>query len=80
MIGFILLFYILYKIDIRKIIELITNMDITYLVFSFIAPFPPILLENLEWQLILKKQKIKIKLEVIKSIFYILKRVPERIS
>ena len=61
MIGFILLFYILYKIDIRKIIELITNMDITYLVFSFIAPFPPILLENLEWQLILKKQKIKIK-------------------
>jgi len=60
-IGFLLLFYILYKIDIRKIIELITHIDIICLVLSLIAPFPPILLENLEWQLVLKKQKIKIK-------------------
>jgi len=69
-IGFIILIYILLNVDINKILSDLSKINIFYLFLSLLSIIPIILLSNYEWQIILKKQKIKISyLNSLKNIF-----------
>jgi len=69
-IGFIILIYILINVDINKILIDLSKINIFYLLLSIFAIFPVILLSNYEWQLLLKKQKVKISyIKSLKNIF-----------
>jgi len=69
-IGFIILIYILLNVDINKILSDLSKINILYLFLSVLSIIPIILLSNYEWQIILKKQKIKISYQnSLKNIF-----------
>lgn len=59
-IGIVILLYILSTIDIEKILNIFFSINILYASFSFFAIVPVLLLVNYEWQLILKKHKIRV--------------------
>ena len=59
-IGIIILIYILTTIDIDTIISDFLTIHPAYLILSFLALVPLLLIINYEWQFILKKQKIKV--------------------
>jgi uncharacterized protein (TIRG00374 family) len=59
-IGIIILIYILINLDFHRIIEIFRVINPLYSFLSFFAIVPLLILANIEWQLLLKKQKIKV--------------------
>ena len=69
-IGFIILIYILINIDLEKILMDFLKINPIYLFLSIFSITPIILLLNYQWQILLKKQKIKVTyLYSLKNIF-----------
>jgi len=59
-IGIIILIVILASLDFEKIIDIFSNINPIYSFLSFFLFVPLILLASFEWQILLKKQKIKV--------------------
>ena len=59
-IGIIILIYILVNLDIGLIFNIFKKINPVYSFISFFAFVPLLLIANIEWQLILKKQKIHV--------------------
>jgi len=59
-IGIIILLYLLLTINIGKIINVFLSINIWYTFLSLFAIVPVLLLVNYEWQLILRKHKIRV--------------------
>jgi uncharacterized protein (TIRG00374 family) len=68
-IGIIILFIIIATLDLNKIYEVFSNINPLYSIISFLAILPILLLTNIQWQILLKKQRIKV------SFFYSLKNI-----
>ena len=68
-IGLVLLFFIFSTLDFQKIQVIFLSINPLYSFFAFFAIVPVILLANVEWQILLKKQKINV------SFFYSLKNI-----
>jgi len=60
LIGIIILVIILFTIDFQKIFDIFSRLNPLYAFLSFFIIFPLIILANIEWQLLLRKQKIKV--------------------
>lgn len=59
-IGIIILIYIITTININKIITDFSQINPLYSIFSFFALIPILIISIIQWQIILKKQKIKV--------------------
>ena len=59
-IGIIILIIIISSLDLQKIINIFSKINPVYSVLSFFVVTPLILLANIGWQLLLKKQRIKV--------------------
>lgn len=57
-IGIVILAFILYKINIAAVIELLSKTNIRYLIFVFIFAIPVIMLKSWRWCYLLKMQSI----------------------
>ena len=68
-IGIIILFFIIYNLDLNKIYKVFSSIDLLYSFFCFFAVVPIVLLTNIQWQILLKKQKINV------SFFYSIKNI-----
>ena len=69
-IGLFILAIILYNLNFSKIVELFSKLNPLYVFLSFFAILPLLLLVNIEWQILLKKQHIKVSfLYSIKNFF-----------
>jgi len=68
-IGLIVLIVIFFKLDIGKIADIFSSIKPVYSLICFFAVIPIVLLVNIEWQILLKKQKIKV------SFWYSLKNI-----
>jgi uncharacterized protein (TIRG00374 family) len=69
-IGFIILIYILFNLDLDKILYEFSRLNPFYLILSVFSFIPIVLLANYEWQILLKKQKIKVSYTYsLKNIF-----------
>lgn len=66
-IGIIILIYILFTLDFKEIISIFSDINPLYSFLCFFAVVPLIFLANIEWQILLKKQKINV------SFFYSIK-------
>jgi uncharacterized protein (TIRG00374 family) len=69
-IGIIILLYLIYSLDIEKIIFAFLSIPPIYIIISGLLSIPVLLLRNIIWQLILKEQKLNIKF--IKSLKYLI--------
>jgi uncharacterized protein (TIRG00374 family) len=58
--GIIILIIILSTLDLQKIIDIFLKINLLYSILSFFVIIPLILLANIGWQILLKKQKIKV--------------------
>lgn len=58
--GLIILIIILSTLDLQKIVDIFLKINPIYSLLSFLVVIPLILLANIGWQLILKKQKINV--------------------
>ncbi len=69
-IGLIILAVILYNLNFSEIIELFSTLNPFYAFLSFFAIVPLLLLVNIEWQILLKKQNINVSFHYsIKNFF-----------
>jgi len=69
-IGIIILLYIIATLDLKEIYTVFSNIHPTYSFISFFAIIPVVLMTNFQWQLLLKKQRIKVSfLYSLKNIF-----------
>jgi uncharacterized protein (TIRG00374 family) len=59
-IGIIILILIISSLDLQKIINIFSKINPVYSILSFFVVIPLILLANIGWQLLLKKQRIKV--------------------
>jgi hypothetical protein len=59
-IGIFILIFILFTLDIRKIIDIFLNINPIYTILSFFILVPLLVLVNIEWQMLLRKQKIRV--------------------
>jgi len=59
-IGIIILIAILFTVDFGKIFSIFSNLNPLYSFLSFFIVVPLLILANIEWRLILRKQKIKV--------------------
>lgn len=59
-IGILILIYIIYTMDISKIINAFSQLNILFILGALTLIFPEIIIRNYVWQLILKEHKIKI--------------------
>ena len=59
-IGLIVLLVILFTIDFKEIFRIFTSLNPLYAFLSFFIVVPLLILVNIEWQLLLKSQKIKV--------------------
>lgn len=60
LIGIILLCYILLRTDRRAVLQIFLSLNPLLLGLSFLAIFPVLFLENVEWQILLRRQKIHV--------------------
>lgn len=60
LIGLVILIAILFTLDLQKIAEIFTSINPLYSFLSFFTIVPLILIANVEWQLLLRRQKIHI--------------------
>ncbi|KYK20906.1 hypothetical protein AYK24_03475 [Thermoplasmatales archaeon SG8-52-4] len=58
--GIIILIIILSTLDLQKIVDIFLKINVIYSILSFFVIIPLILLANIGWQLLLKKQKINV--------------------
>ncbi len=68
-VGLIILIYILSTIDLAKILEVFSKINPFYSFLALFSVLPVVLLSNIQWQILLKKQKINV------SFFYSLKNI-----
>jgi len=69
-IGVIILIFIIFTLDLNKIYEVFSLIDPIYSFICFFAIIPIVLMTNIQWQILLKKQKIKVSfLYSLKNIF-----------
>ena len=69
-IGLIVLIVIFFTLDTEKILDIFSSIKPIYTLICFFAVIPIVLLVNIEWQILLKKQKIKVNfLYSLKNIF-----------
>ncbi len=66
-IGLIILVYIIYSLDVQKIIDSFLSIDPVFIVYSLLLTIPLLIIRNATWQIILKEQKISV------GFFYTLK-------
>ena len=59
-IGIIILVYIIVTLDFGKILAVLRQIDPLYAFLSFFTLIPLLILVNIEWQLLLKRQKIRV--------------------
>lgn len=59
-IGLIILAYIIYSLDVHKIITAFLSIDPKYIVYALLLTLPLLFLRNAAWQLILREQKIQV--------------------
>jgi uncharacterized protein (TIRG00374 family) len=59
-IGLGILAYIVYSLDLQKIITAFLSIDPIYMVYALLLTIPLLVIRNVEWQIILKEQKITI--------------------
>ncbi|MCX6662021.1 MAG: lysylphosphatidylglycerol synthase transmembrane domain-containing protein [Euryarchaeota archaeon] len=57
-IGLGILAYIVYSLDLQKIITAFLSIDPIYMVYALLLTIPLLVIRNVEWQIILKEQKI----------------------
>lgn len=70
LVGIIVLIVIFTTLDLRKIYDIFSSINPLYSLICFFAIIPILLLVNVEWQILLKKQKIKVDfLYSLKNIF-----------
>ncbi|MCK5030179.1 MAG: flippase-like domain-containing protein [Thermoplasmatales archaeon] len=69
-VGVIILIIIINTLDLQKIIDIFSKINPVYSILSFLIIIPLIVLTTIEWQLLLKKQKIKVSFSYsIKNFF-----------
>jgi hypothetical protein len=69
-IGIIILVYIISTLDLSTIVDIFLEIDIKYSLLSLFAIIPIVLSSNIQWQILLKKQKINVSfLNSFKNIF-----------
>lgn len=69
-IGILILLYILTTLDLGEVYNVLSNINPTYSLISFLAIVPIVLLVNIQWQILLKKQRIKVSfIYSLKNIF-----------
>ncbi|KYK33140.1 MAG: hypothetical protein AYK22_01130 [Thermoplasmatales archaeon SG8-52-3] len=68
-IGIIILIYIIFTLDLQEIYTVFTKINPIFSIISFFAILPVVIMSNIQWQILLKKQKIKV------SFFYSLKNI-----
>lgn len=68
-IGIIILLYIIATLDLQEIYEVFSHIDPIYSFISFFAIIPVVIMTNIQWQILLKKQRINV------SFFYSLKNI-----
>jgi uncharacterized protein (TIRG00374 family) len=59
--GIILLIYVLWKSDVDKIISVFSTIHPFYIILAFLSFIPYVLVINLEWQILLRKQHIQVR-------------------
>jgi len=59
-IGLIILAYIIYSLDVHKIISAFLSIDPIFIVYALLITVPLLLLRNAIWQIILKEQHITV--------------------
>lgn len=59
-IGLGILAYIVYTLDLQKIITAFLSINPIYMVYALLLTIPLLIIRNVEWQIILKEQKITI--------------------
>jgi len=69
LIGFIILIYIITTLDVNEIHKVFSSINPFYSFICFFAVIPIVLIVNIQWQILLKKQKIRV------SFFYSLKNI-----
>jgi len=57
-IGLIILAYVVYSLDLQKIITAFLSIDPRFIIYALLLTFPLLFIRNIEYQLILKEQKI----------------------
>jgi uncharacterized protein (TIRG00374 family) len=70
-IGIIILLYLIIDIGVEKIVNTFLNISPLHAFFVILLTFPRVLLRNIQWQLILKKQKIQVSFLKSLKIFLI---------
>jgi uncharacterized protein (TIRG00374 family) len=60
-IGLGILAYLIYSLDPQKIITAFLTIDPLYIVYALLVTIPLLVIRNVEWQIILKEQKITMK-------------------
>jgi glycosyltransferase 2 family protein len=68
-IGIIILVYIIFTLDLEQIYSVVSNINPLYSFLSLFAIIPVVILTNIQWQILLKKQRINV------SFFYSLKNI-----
>ncbi len=70
-VGIIILVFILFNLDFKEIIRIFSGINPLYSFLCFFAVVPLLLMANIEWQLLLKKQKIHVSFWYsIKNFFF----------
>jgi len=60
-IGLGILAYVVYSLDPQKIITAFLSIDLTFIVYALLLTIPLLFIRNIEYQIILKEQKINLK-------------------
>jgi uncharacterized protein (TIRG00374 family) len=60
-IGLIILAYIIYSLDVHKIITAFLSIEPIFIMYSLLLTIPLLILRNVIWQIILKEQKITVR-------------------
>lgn len=60
LIGFVILSVILFHLDISKVFQIVSKINTIELIISLFVFVPLLLLANIEWQMLLKRQKINV--------------------
>jgi hypothetical protein len=56
----VLLLYIIFTLDLEEIFTVFSNINPLYSIISFLAIIPVLLMTNIQWQILLKKQRISV--------------------
>lgn len=71
LLGILIFFYILYTLEIEKIIDAFLSINFMFIIFSLTLTIPRVIIRNYAWQLVQKEQKITIGFFLSLKIFLI---------